>query len=91
MAVTFFFLEYVLLLLLDSKPSFNHNCLMAFDIANFVLIFIILLSNQLRSPNSFIYYVDKGESQKDNVNVVPNFSYKKTETHHGSCFISAIE
>lgn len=62
-----------------------------FDIANFVLIFIILLSNQLRSPNSFIYYVDKGESQKDNVNVVPNFSYKKTETHHGSCFISAIE
>ena len=81
---------FFLLVSLDGKPSFypsgkpvnNYlHCQLCIDFIIYYLIFY-----------SFICYLDKEESQKDNVYVVSNFSYKKTETLRGSCFIySTIE
>ena len=45
---------------------------------------IVFYKYYYKSLNSFIYYLDKQELQADNVNVVPNFCFKKSETHYGS-------
>lgn len=79
MAVTFFFLVF-----LESKPSYpvGKKLSHGHSTVPVCIDFIVLLFSLVISGNSFIYLIpDIGESLKDYINVVPNFSYKKTEIH----------
>lgn len=86
-AVIFFLVIRVLLS--DGKPSFHPTREKIISLWPFEMVSCIVFL--YKSLNSFIYYLDKQELQTDNINVVPNFSFKKSETHHGWCFIRTKE